>query len=170
MTGPSQWHWGTDRPGYSCGGPAEQVTRNDSPNVLSVLTENDCLALLQSDELARIAFAFEGKLEIFPINYCMDGRIIVFRTGPGTKLDAVPTTAVAVEVDSWDPESGIGWSVVAKGRAEEITTNPGRAAQHLRWMPVRPAAPGDRWHWVGIKPTEITGRRFQVPPATHERA
>ena len=146
------------------------MTRIDSPNVLSVLTEDDCLALLRSGELARIAFAFEGKLEIFPINYCMDGRIMVFRTGPGTKLDAVPTTAVAVEVDGWDPRSGIGWSVVAKGRAEEITTNPGRAAEHLRWMPVHPAAPGDRWHWVGIKPAEITGRRFHVPPVSQERA
>ena len=147
-----------------------QVTRVDPPNVLSVLTEDDCLALLRSDELARIGFTFEGKVEIFPINYCMDGRIMVFRTGPGTKLAGVPTTAVTVEVDGWDPVSGIAWSVVAKGRAEEITTNPGRAAEHLRCMSVQPAAPGDRWHWVGIKPTEITGRRFHVPPVSQERA
>jgi len=145
------------------------VTLDHSANVLSLLTENECLALLESGDVARIAFAFEGKVEIFPINYCMEGRIIVFRTGPGTKLDAVPNTAVAVEIDSSDPEAGIGWSVVAKGRAEEVTTNPGRAAEHLRWKPVHPAAPGDRFHWVGIKPSEITGRRFHVPPA-HPRA
>ena len=146
------------------------MTIDDPVNVLTVLTEDDCLALLQSGEVARIAFDFEGTLEIFPINYCMDGRTIVFRTGPGTKLDEVPKVAVAVEVDSWDAESGIGWSVVAKGPAEEITTNPGRVAEHLRWMPVHPAAPGDRWHWIGIKPLEITGRRFHIPPARGERA
>jgi nitroimidazol reductase NimA-like FMN-containing flavoprotein (pyridoxamine 5'-phosphate oxidase superfamily) len=145
------------------------MTLDDSTNVVSVLTEDECRFLLESADLARIAFAFEGKVEIFPINYYMNGRIIVFRTGPGTKLNAVGKTAVAVEVDSWDPRSGIGWSVVAKGPAEEITTNPGRVAEHLRWLPVHPAAPGDRFHWIGIKPSEITGRRFQVPPTKGER-
>lgn len=149
---------------------AKQVTLGDSANVLAILTENECLALLQSRDLARIAFAFEGKVEIFPINYCMDGKVIVFRTGPGTKLAAVPNTAVAVEIDSWDPRSGVGWSVVARGRAAEITTNPGRVAEHLRWMPVHPAAPGDRFHWVGIRASEITGRRFHVWPAPGERS
>jgi nitroimidazol reductase NimA-like FMN-containing flavoprotein (pyridoxamine 5'-phosphate oxidase superfamily) len=139
-------------------------------NGMNLLTEDDCLALLRSRELGRIAFEFEGKVEIFPVNYGMGGIAIVFRTSPGTKLDAVPKTVVAFEVDSWDAESGIGWSVVAKGRAEEITTNPGRVAEHLRWVPVHPAAPGDRWHWLGIMPSEITGRRFHVPPPRRERA
>ena len=137
----------------------------DEPaSVVTVLAEDDCIALLHSGDVARIAFSFGGRIEVFPINYCMDGTIIVFRTAPGTKLDAVPATEVAVEIDSWDPRSGIGWSVVARGRAEEITTDPGRVAEHLRWMPVHPAAPGGRFHWIGIKPAEITGRRFHVPP------
>ena len=55
-----------------------------------VLTEDDCLALLQSREVGRIAFEFEGKVEIFPVDYGMHGRTIVFRTSPGTKLDAAP--------------------------------------------------------------------------------
>ena len=135
-----------------------------------VLTEDDCLALLQSREVGRIAFEFEGKVEIFPVDYGMHGRTIVFRTSPGTKLDAAPKTAVVLEVDSWEAESCIGWSVVAKGRAEEVTTNPGRVAEHLRRVPVHPAAPGDRWHWIAIKPSEITGRRFHVPSARRERA
>ena len=139
---------------------------NDSA---TVLTEDDCLALLRSRDLGRIAFDLEDRVEIFPVNYGIEGKIIVFRTSPGTKLAAVGKTAVAFEVDSWDPESGIGWSVVAKGRAEEITTSPGRVAEHLRWVPVHPAAPGDRGHWIGIKPSEITRRRFHVSPAGPRR-
>lgn len=146
------------------------MTRDDPSNVVSVLTESECHFLLESADLARIAFAFEGQVEIFPINYCVNGNIIVFRTGAGTKLSAVAKTAVAVEADSWDPRSGIGWGVVAKGLAEEITPNPGRSAEHLRWLPVHPAAPGEQSHWVGMKPTEITGRRFHVPPVSRERA
>ena len=141
-----------------------------SANVPIDLTEDECLDLLQSHDLARIAFLFNGRIEIFPINYCLDGAIIVFRTGLGMKLAAVGTTTVAVEIDGWDPETGIGWSVIAKGRTEEITTNPGRVAEHLRWMPVHPAAPGDRYHWVGIKPTAISGRRFHIAPVKRPRA
>lgn len=135
-----------------------------------ILTENECLALLRSRTVGRIAFGLGGEIEIFPVNYGMEGLIIVIRTSPGTKLDAVPHTAVAFEVDSWDAESGIGWSVVAKGRAEEITTDPGRAAEHFRRVSIQPVGPGDKWHWLAIQPSEITGRRFHVPPARRERA
>lgn len=141
-----------------------------SEDPTQILTENECLALLRSCTVGRIAFALGGGIEIFPVNYGMEGQIIVFRTSPGAKLDAVPNTAVAFEVDGWDAGSGGGWSVVAKGRAEEITTNSGRVAEHLRLVPVRPAAPGDKLHWLAIKPSEITGRRFHVPPTRRERA
>lgn len=137
---------------------------------IEVLTEDECLARLHFRDIGRIAFDFEGKVEIFPVNYGMDGAIIVFRTGPGTKLERVPKSEVAFEIDSWDPEIGVGWSVVARGLAEEITTDPGRVAEHLRWVPVHPVAPGDRWHWLAIKPAEITGLEFHVPPPQGERA
>ena len=130
---------------------------------VTVLSENECLGLLGAHDLGRVAFAWTDGAEIFPVNYAVEGSTICFRTSPGTKLDAVPNTAVAFEVDSWDPASGEGWSVLAKGRAEEITTNFGRVAEHLRRLPVRPAAPGGRWHWLAVRPTEITGRRFRVP-------
>ena len=136
---------------------------------VQVLSENQCLGLLNSCEVGRIAFEFNGRIEIFPMNYAMDGAIIVFRTSPGTKLDGVPNSTIAFEVDGWDAESGIGWSVVARGAAEEVTTSVGRAAEHLRWVPVHPVAPGERYHWLAIKPTEISGRQFQVPPARRER-
>ena len=136
---------------------------------VQVLAEDECLLLLNTREVGRIAFEFKGRIEIFPVNYGVDGAVIVFRTSPGTKLEAVPKTAVAFEVDSWDSESGIGWSVIARGRAEEVTNNIGRVAEHLRWVPVHPVAPGERWHWLAIKPTEITGRRFRVPPPKPQR-
>ena len=133
-----------------------------SEETLAVLTENECLGLLRSHDLGRIAFEFAGRIEIFPVNYSIEGRVIVFRTSPGTKLSGIGKGSVALEVDGWDRATGIGWSVVAKGLAADITTDSGRAAEHLRWVPVRPAAPGDRCHWIGVKPTEITGRRFHA--------
>jgi nitroimidazol reductase NimA-like FMN-containing flavoprotein (pyridoxamine 5'-phosphate oxidase superfamily) len=145
------------------------VNRTPSDQSIEILDENECLALLNSGDVGRIAFESEGRIEIFPVNYGIEGAVIVFRTSPGTKLEAVPKTAVAFEVDSWDAEFGTGWSVVARGPAEEVTTNIGRVAEHLRRVPVSPVAPGQRWHWLAIKPTEITGRRFHVAPARPER-
>lgn len=136
----------------------------------TVLSEDDCLTRLRSVDVGRVTFDVDGRIEIFPVNYGMEGRIIVFRTGAGTKLNEVPNRPVAFEVDGWEPELGIGWSVVAKGRAEEVTTSVGRAAEHLRWVPTHPAAPGMHWHWIAIKASEITGRHFRVPPPRGERA
>jgi len=144
---------------------AEEAGEVTFEGSMTVLTEDECLVLLGSHEVGRIAFSTEDRVEILPVNYGIEGRVIVFRTNAGTKLAAVRGSAVAFEVDAWDPASGVGWSVVAKGQAEEITMNPGRSAEHLRWIPVHPAAPGDRWHWLAIMPAEITGRRFQLPPS-----
>lgn len=132
------------------------------------LDEDACFLLLESRELGRIAFTVKGLPVILPVNYAIEGRIIVFRTGPGTKLDLVPRTAVAFEVDSWESALGTGWSVMARGLAEDVTSNPGRTAAHLRRAKVNPVAPGERSHWLAIKPAEITGRRFSVPPQSDQ--
>jgi nitroimidazol reductase NimA-like FMN-containing flavoprotein (pyridoxamine 5'-phosphate oxidase superfamily) len=142
------------------------VTFDDS---VQVLTEDQCLALLSSHDIGRIAFGFEGRIEIFPVNYGIEGVVIVIRTSRGTKLEGAPKSAVAFEIDGWDAESGIGWSVVARGFAGEVTTDSGRVAEHLRLVPVHPVAPGERSYLLAIKPTEITGRQFHVPPARPER-
>ncbi len=137
---------------------------------IEVVPADECLLLLGSHDLGRIAFAVDGQPEVFPVNYAMEGRVVVFRTGPGTKLDFVPKTRLAFEVDEWDPKLGIGWSVVVKGLAEEVTRNLGRTAEHIREAPVHPVAPGERWHWLAIQPVEISGRRFKVMVGSQRRA
>jgi nitroimidazol reductase NimA-like FMN-containing flavoprotein (pyridoxamine 5'-phosphate oxidase superfamily) len=129
---------------------------------VEVLSPDECDLLLGSRGLGRIAFNVGGQPEVFPINYATEGRIIVFRTAPGTKLDYVPKARLAFEVDDWDPKLGIGWSVVVKGLAEDVTRNLGRTAEHIRQSPVHPVAPGERHHWLAIKPTEVSGRRFHM--------
>ena len=137
---------------------------------IEVLSPDECFLLLRSRDLGRIVFSIEGQPEVFPINYAMEGQIVVFRTAPGTKLDHVPKARLAFEVDDWDPKLRIGWSVVVKGLAEEVTRNLGRTADHIRIAPVHPVAPGERWHWLAIQPSEISGRRFKVLAGPHRRA
>ena len=137
---------------------------------IKILSPDECFLLLESRDLGRIAFSIEGQPEVFPINYAMEGQIVVFRTAPGTKLDHVPEVRLAFEVDDWDPKLGIGWSVVVKGLAEEVTENLGRTAEHIRKAKVHPVAPGERWHWLAIRPSEVSGRRFQVRAGPQRRA
>ena len=129
--------------------------------VLEVLDEEQCRSLIQSRNLGRIAFTFEGVPEIFPINYAADGSTVVFRTAADTRLQAAAKHRVAFEVDDWDPTAGVGWSVVVKGIAEEITRGIDPFAVALRSRPVIPLAPGAREVWIAVYPAEITGRRIR---------
>jgi hypothetical protein len=72
--------------------------------------------------------------------------------------------------DKVDPKLGIGWSVVVRGLAEEVTGNLGRTAEHIRKTLVHPVAPGERWHWLAMRSAEVTGRRFQVRAGPQRRA
>ena len=127
---------------------------------LEVLSEQQCLELLGSKDLGRIAFSVGDQTEIFPVNYASDGSIIVFRTAPGTKLDKAMAGRLAFEVDDWDPEGKVGWSVVLKGVAQEVTSGIDPFASTLRTRHASPVAPGEREHWIAIYPSEISGRRF----------
>lgn len=133
---------------------------------LETIPDQECVRLLQSHRLGRIALAGrDGRPLIFPVNYFFDEGVLVFRTDPGTKLDLAPGAHVAFEIDGWDPDRGAGWSVVVKGISHDIT-DPGDArAQRMRYWPVKPVAPGEKEHWIGVWANEITGRRFG-PPAS----
>lgn len=137
------------------------MTEPDQSDVLEILSEFQCTELLGSRDLGRIAFSIEDQPEILPINYATDGSIVVFRTASGTRLEEAIMRRVAFEVDSWDPDTGIGWSVVVKGTAQEVTTGIDPFAAALRQRPVYPLAPGEREQWIAVYPSEISGRRFR---------
>jgi uncharacterized protein len=133
---------------------------------LEALSDADCAELLRSHDLGRIAVVDANvRPLIFPINYVFDEGVLVFRTGPGTKLALAPGSEVCFEIDGWDPDAGIGWSVLVKGVARDVTNPRSAATSHLKFWPVHPVAPGSREHWIAVWASEITGRRFQVQDA-----
>jgi nitroimidazol reductase NimA-like FMN-containing flavoprotein (pyridoxamine 5'-phosphate oxidase superfamily) len=79
------------------------------------------LATARRRALRPAGHAVVRDIDIFPINFVVDGRSIVFRTAEGTKLlEMVISDLVAVEADHRDPAAGTAWSVVAKGSAEVL--------------------------------------------------
>jgi len=120
-----------------------------------------CWDLLDSCEVGRLAVCTGGYPDIFPINYVVDDRSIVFRSAEGTKLAAaVLGRAVAFEVDEYDPDHGEAWSVVAKGPAIEL--GPVVDLFAAADLPRFPWHASSRPRYVRIRPNEVTGRRFEV--------
>ena len=126
------------------------------------LSERECSRLLQTQTLGRIAIVVDGRPEIFPVNYSFEERVVVFRTSPGLKLERGPYTPAAFEVDNVDRRTGVAWSVVVHGTAQEISTAMDSLAERLRRLVVKPAAPGTRRSWMAIYADQITGRRFTL--------
>ncbi len=131
---------------------------------IEVLPEDECIRLLRSHTIGRVAFTDEGQPLIFPVNYAADERSVVFRTAPGEKLSSGPMSRAAFEIDEVDSERGVAWSVMVKGVAYEITQAIDRLSEDLRRLVVEPMAPGERKHWVAIVQHEISGRRFRLSP------
>lgn len=122
------------------------------------LGEAECWDLLTAEPVGRLGVIFDSGPEIYPLNHVVDGRTIVFRTDPGSKLAGlVKTPAVCYQVDGIDPAGHTGWSVLVKGRANELAAGELDlvAGLDLDYWTV-----GAKEHWVRIVPVEVTGRRI----------
>ncbi|MDN5764800.1 MAG: pyridoxamine 5'-phosphate oxidase family protein [Humibacillus sp.] len=113
---------------------------------------------LRSHEFGRIAFHLLDEVHIVPINYVVDDERLLFRTSEGSKLLGLKMNAdVAFETDAIENE--IATSVVIRGEAHELR---GDAARMVEQLPLRPWVDTPKMRIVGIRVTEITGRRFDL--------
>jgi nitroimidazol reductase NimA-like FMN-containing flavoprotein (pyridoxamine 5'-phosphate oxidase superfamily) len=133
---------------------------NASTAEIEILSEEECMQLLRSQSVGRIALTDHGQPLIFPVNYAADERAVVFRTAPGMKLQESRMARVAFEVDEVDAATGTAWSVVVNGIAYEITDTLDGLSERLRTLVVEPMAPGERPKWVAVMRQGISGRRF----------
>ena len=126
------------------------------------LADGERRQLLAGRHLGRLALVDDRGPVILPVNYVVDRDAPVFRTDPGTKLDAAAEgAAVAFEVDATDEATRTGWSVVVRGTLGEVT-NPEDLAR-LQALPLYPWAPGDKARYLRVRPASLTGRRIRIP-------
>ena len=124
------------------------------------LTHEECLSLLRTQQVGRLAVQVGHYPEVFTVNYRLDGRVVVFRTNSGTKFDASNHQDVAFHVDSVDVTTGTGWSVLIQGTAEDVTDLASGSGLRSRDLGVEPWAPGERGRVVRVIPAHISGRRI----------
>ena len=141
----------------------EYVPRSDRdlgasvrPGVLVEVERAECLALLGEHRVGRIAVIDRDDMPfVVPVNYVLSGDTVLFRTHPGTKLDALRRRPVAFQVDSIDEVRRTGWSVLVQGVAHEASPQDLVDADPEPWTEAGP-------YWIQVVPRFISGRRFQL--------
>lgn len=128
---------------------------------VEILSDRESWELLGSASLGRLVTAVDDEAHIFPVNFVVQNRTILFRTAAGTKLiSAAINNQVLFEAD--DHNSAEGWSVIVRGVARTLRTDEEIAdaerAQLLPWTATV------KTHWVRISPVRVTGRRFRFGP------
>jgi uncharacterized protein len=128
---------------------------------LQELSVVECQVLLTACHMGRLAMIDEFGPLILPVNYLVDDGTVLFRTDAGSKLDAaVRGAAVAFEADGIDVANRLGWSVVIRGHAQQVTDTADLA--RIGRLPLVPWAPGRKPYYVRIRAAQTTGRRISV--------
>jgi transcriptional regulator with XRE-family HTH domain len=147
--------------------PALHFSRHDSraagptsPKVVSRLTTPECLLLLGSVPVGRVAFVINGPPVVLPVNFTLRGRSVVIQTAAMSPLaeTARANRTVSFEADDIDEESQSGWSVLCQGPCRIVLEEDEREGDHNDL--VHPWVGDDRRTIVGISPIEVTGRRI----------
>ena len=129
---------------------------------IEVIDAEECLQLLAHEEIGRVAVIIGATPMILPVNYALDGDVIVFRTMPGSRLD-VGQGHAAFEVDSFDKAHKAGWSVLVTGHLEEVSWYQTKEMRRVQELDVTPWAGGERNLWLRLRPSFITGRIVGSP-------
>ncbi|CAI7634429.1 unnamed protein product [Penicillium discolor] len=119
---------------------------------VQTLTAEQSWEHLRSQELGRLVTRVGETIDIFPVNYAVDGEGLLFRTAPGSKLFELTVNAdVLFEVD--DHTDTAAWSVITDADIERA-----EAAGLRPWIPT------DKRVYVRIAPASVSGRAFQRDP------
>lgn len=135
----------------------------DAP--VTELTEDESWALLSGVSLGRLVTTVGGWTEIFPVNFVVQHKTLLFRTAEGTKLlTSVLNEHVVFEAD--DHNVAEGWSVVVRGTAHALSGS--AEIEEARHAGLYPWVATQKLRFVRIMPETLTGRRFVFGPEPDE--
>jgi hypothetical protein len=142
----------------------------DGRTWLEHLGPEECWRLLGSLPVGRIGVLVDSAPEIYPVNHVVDSGTIVFRSDPGSKLAGLAKApAVCFQVDGIDLHQRVGWSVLVKGRAEQVRQlHDADERRRIDELPLDYWAPGPKWHRIRVVPADVTGRRIWHPIRAEE--
>jgi uncharacterized protein len=117
-----------------------------------------CLDLMESHHLGRIAWQAADLPQILPITYAMHQGSVYFRTLPdGLLAELAKPTSVALEVDELDQQTRSGWSIVLHGHTSAVR-EPDELADLWASDSLVPWASGNRTLFIRVRPDTVAGR------------
>ncbi len=132
---------------------------SDDAQTVTELTDEEAMELLRTHRFGRLAMSIAGLPEIVPINHCVAGDRIFFRTAAGSKLLGLTINSeIAFEIDQFG--AGEAVSVIVKGVARRLETR--ADIEFAETLPLHPWVDTDKHYFVEIVPQSITGRRFRL--------
>ena len=135
------------------------------------LTRDDCLDLLASTTIGRVAVSTPDGPHIVPVNYGLFEDTVVVRTSSYSLLGTYARDAVvALEIDGFEPDARSGWSVVVRSRCS-VESDPRTIRAIREAAPEAPWAGGTRNLYLRLRTEQVTGRSVGAPtPAATQRA
>jgi len=131
--------------------------------LLESLDRDECLTLLATVPVGRVAITDQAMPAILPVNFLVDGSDVIIRSVRGSKLAAATREAVvAFEADTFDPDERTGWSVLVVGVASHVTAR--AEIDRLSRLGLQPYLDGAASHYIRIPAAHISGRRLHPPP------
>jgi nitroimidazol reductase NimA-like FMN-containing flavoprotein (pyridoxamine 5'-phosphate oxidase superfamily) len=128
---------------------------------VAVLSDDECWERLRTQELGRLVTRIGDRVDIFPVNFVVDGESVLFRTAQGSKLfELTANDEVLFEVDDHTDEAA--WSVVVRGHARALDTF--AEVERADTMPLQPWVPTLKYTYVRIVPHTVSGRSFDRGP------
>jgi uncharacterized protein len=124
------------------------------------LSREECLAYLPSARVGRLAISVEALPVIVPVNYlALFGSVWLRAAGESVLHRASVGSVVAFEVDGYDDVGSFGWSVLARGVAEEVDDPCELEMARERWVEAWPL--GERAdRFIVVPTTLLTGWRY----------
>ncbi len=128
------------------------------PGRLHELAPDECLELLATRSVGRVAYCDADGPVMLPVNYVVSGTGVMFRTSPHTPLaQHLASGAASFEVDEIDDFTQSGWSVLVRGTASYVEADELPGSEDAR---PAPWVGGVRTLHVRIAARSITGRRL----------
>ena len=127
--------------------------------IIEKLSDEESWAILQANQIGRVASARDGAPDIFPVSYIVSDWIIYFRTGVDSRL-RVETEGRLVAFETATQAPGSFSSTVTLGVLELV--NDTKLTAKLDQLPIIEFAPNKNYVWLALRPQDIRGRRLNV--------
>jgi nitroimidazol reductase NimA-like FMN-containing flavoprotein (pyridoxamine 5'-phosphate oxidase superfamily) len=128
------------------------------PSHLREISEAECLELLASHRVGRVAYCDDQGPVVLPVNYVLAQDSVLIQISPHSTLARhLRAARASFQIDDFDEYNQTGWSVLVRGNATHVDSADLPADDSDRphaW------AEGQRTFHVRITPSDISGRRL----------